>query len=281
MVGTTDAPTEITFNPIPSDEEIDFILSEVTHYLSPEIKVTRKDVLAAWSGIRPLVRNPAAKDTQSLVRNHLIYVSESGLLTVAGGKWTTYRKMAEEAVDKAIEQFDLTPLTACVTNDLMLLGTHAYNARTYINLIQNYGLQTEVALHLQHNYGDRAVAVAELASPTNQRFPHAGVRLSFPYNFIEAEVLFACRNEYACTAVDVLARRTRLAFLNAQAALEALPRVIELMKQELKWSEKRCKQEYDDAYHFLLTMGLNVQSSVKPYANSLSLTDQTNVKVSK
>jgi glycerol-3-phosphate dehydrogenase len=70
-----------------------------------DIKVRRGDVLAAWAGIRPLVRNPNAKDTASLVRNHLIYVSESGLVTISGGKWTTYRKMAEEAVDKAIEVF--------------------------------------------------------------------------------------------------------------------------------------------------------------------------------
>jgi glycerol-3-phosphate dehydrogenase len=107
VAGTTDKPTEISFNPTPSEDEIEFILGEVGHYLSPDIKVRRGDVLSAWTGIRPLVRNPNAKDTQSLVRNHLIYVSPSGLVTVAGGKWTTYRKMAEEAVDKAIDQFGM------------------------------------------------------------------------------------------------------------------------------------------------------------------------------
>jgi glycerol-3-phosphate dehydrogenase len=139
-------------------------LNEVSHYLCPEIKVRRGDVLAAWSGIRPLVRNPNAANTAELVRNHLIHVSPSGLLTVAGGKWTTYRKMAEEAVDQAITSFgrassptfhhaDLKPRTPCRTEDILLIGSHGYNPRSYIELIQHFGMETEVAQHLVHNYG--------------------------------------------------------------------------------------------------------------------------------
>ena len=100
-----DAPTDVTYTPKPTDAEIEFILNEVSHYLSSGIMVRRGDVLSAWSGIRPLVRNPKATNTQSLVRNHLVDVSDGGLLTVAGGKWTTYRKMAEDTVDKAIDVF--------------------------------------------------------------------------------------------------------------------------------------------------------------------------------
>jgi glycerol-3-phosphate dehydrogenase len=89
IAGTTDSPTTVQQNPIPTEEEIQWILDEVRNYLSPDIKVRRGDVLSAWSGIRPLVRDPAAKNTQSLVRNHMINVSAGGLLTIAGGKWTT------------------------------------------------------------------------------------------------------------------------------------------------------------------------------------------------
>lgn len=96
IAGTTDSPTTVDPNPVPSDTDINWILKEVASYLSPDIKVRRGDVQAAWSGIRPLVRDPAAKNTESLVRSHMIHVSESGLLTIAGGKWTTYRAMAEE-----------------------------------------------------------------------------------------------------------------------------------------------------------------------------------------
>lgn len=89
IAGTTDSPTSISQNPIPQEKEIQWILDEVKNYLSPDVKVRRGDVLSAWSGIRPLVKDPDAKDTQSLVRNHMINVSQGGLLTIAGGKWTT------------------------------------------------------------------------------------------------------------------------------------------------------------------------------------------------
>lgn len=94
IAGTTDAPAPVEQHPIPKEEEIEFILNEVRNYLSPDIRVRRGDVLSAWSGLRPLVKDPDAKDTQSLVRNHLINISKSGLLTIAGGKWTTYRKFS-------------------------------------------------------------------------------------------------------------------------------------------------------------------------------------------
>ena len=100
-----DAPTDVTANPIPTEKEISWILQEIQNYLNNDIKVRRGDVLSAWSGIRPLVRDPDAKDTSALVRNHMINISPSGLLTIAGGKWTTYRAMAEETIDKAIQVF--------------------------------------------------------------------------------------------------------------------------------------------------------------------------------
>jgi glycerol-3-phosphate dehydrogenase len=277
IAGTTDAPTDITQNPIAGEKEINWILSEIRHYLSPDINVRRGDVLAAWSGIRPLVRDPKAKNTESLVRNHLVDLSTSGLLTCAGGKWTTYRQMAEETVDEAIRVFNLTPTAltiapnvsgtsiiddtatldgTCQTHQVKLLGAHGYSKTLFINLIQHYGVETEVARHLTDSYGDRAWTVAALSSPTEQRFPVRGIRLSPLYPFIDGEVRYAVRHEYAQTAVDVLARRTRLAFLNAQAALEALPGVIDIMSKELGWSSKRRDYEWRDGVAFLESMGL-------------------------
>jgi len=257
IAGTTDAPTKITQNPVAGEDEIDWILSEIRHYLAPDINVRRGDVLAAWSGIRPLVKDPAAKNTESLVRNHLINVSPSGLLTCAGGKWTTYRQMAEEAVDEAITRFNLNtkPPTnvpdvsgteqiddgarldgSCQTHQVKLVGAHGFSKTLFINLIQHFGVETDVAKHLTESYGDRAWTVAELSGPTQKRFPVRGNKISPLYPYLDGEVRYACRYEYAQTAVDVLARRTRLAFLNAQAALEALPGVIDIMATELNWS---------------------------------------------
>ncbi|PQE09585.1 glycerol-3-phosphate dehydrogenase protein [Rutstroemia sp. NJR-2017a BVV2] len=277
IAGTTDAPTQIEYNPVAGEKEIDWILSEIRHYLAPDINVRRGDVLAAWSGIRPLVKNPNAKNTEALVRNHLINVSPSGLLTCAGGKWTTYRQMAEECVDEAIKEFKLTPRPvtnapnisgseliddgarlngSCQTHQVKLVGAHGFSKTLFINLIQHFGVETDIAKHLTESYGDRAWTVAALSSPTEQRFPVRGLRISPLYPFVDGEVRYAVRHEYAQTAVDVLARRTRLAFLNAQAALEATPKVIDIMAEELNWSNKRKDVEWTNTVKFLESMGL-------------------------
>lgn len=277
IAGTTDAPTRISEQPIAGEDEIGWILNEIKGYLAPDINVRRGDVLAAWSGIRPLVKDPKAKNTESLVRNHLVTFSDSGLLTCAGGKWTTYRQMAEDAVDEAVKHFNLhtSPLMSvprvsgsemindaapldgtCQTHQVRLIGAHGYSKTLFINLIQHFGLETEVAKHLCQSYGDRAWTVAALSSPTEERFPVRGKRLSALYPFIDGEVRYSIRHEYAQTAVDVLARRTRLSFLNAQAALEALPKVIDLMAEELGWDSKRKDVEWKDTVQFLASMGL-------------------------
>lgn len=277
IAGTTDTACEIKQNPVPGEDEINWILSEIKGYLAPDINVRRGDVLAAWSGIRPLVKDPNAKNTESLVRNHLVTVSPSGLLTCAGGKWTTYRQMAEDAVDEAIKQFDLktkaiterahisgtemindaAPLDgSCQTHQVRLAGAHGYSKTLFINLIQHFGIETEVAKHLAEAYGDRAWTVAALGESTEDRFPVRGKRLASLYPYIDGEVRYAVRHELAQTAVDVIARRTRLAFLNAQAALESLPQVIDLMAQELNWDQKRKDKEFKDSVQFLASMGL-------------------------
>jgi glycerol-3-phosphate dehydrogenase len=187
--------------------------------------------------------------------------------------------MAEDAVDEAIKAFKLkTKATShvpdisgvngvdpsvsllngsCQTHHIRLLGAHGYSTTLFINLIQHFGLETEVAKHLATEYGDRAWDVAALASPVeNSPFPIRGQRLSPLYPYIDGEVRYAVRSEYAQTAADVLARRTRLSFLNAQAALQALPRVIDIMGDELKWSSARREAEWKDTVGFLASMGL-------------------------
>lgn len=265
IAGTTDKPASVTKDPLPDDESIKWILNEIRHYLAPDINVREGDVLAAWSGLRPLVKDPKAKNTESLVRNHLIDISESGLVTCAGGKWTTYRQMAEECVDAAVKEFGLQtrPVVnapqvsgtdivddgailngSCQTHKVRLIGAHGFSRTLFIHIIQHFGLETQVAQHLTESYGDRAWTVASLCKPTAERFPARGELISKLYPFVDGEIRYAVRHEYAQTAVDVLARRTRLAFLNAQAALVALPKVIDIMAEELKWDKRRQEVEW-------------------------------------
>ncbi|OCT63487.1 uncharacterized protein LOC495948 isoform X2 [Xenopus laevis] len=271
IAGTTDTPTEVTHHPIPTEEDINFILTEVRNYLSSDVEVRRGDVLAAWSGIRPLVTNPNSKDTQSISRNHVVDVGESGLVTIAGGKWTTYRSMAEDTLDAAIIAHNLKA-DPCRTVGLFLEGGRDWSPTLYIRLVQDYGLESEVAQHLAATYGDQAFEVAKLAKVTGKRWPIVGKRLVSEFPYIEAEVKYALR-EYACTAVDVISRRTRLAFLNVQAAEEALPRIVDIMAKELNWKEQKKKEELETAKKFLYyEMGYKSRSE--------QLTDRSEINLS-
>ena len=149
-----------------------------------------------------------------------------------------------------------------MTATTLLLGSHQWHENLFIKLIQHFGIETEVAAHLAANYGDRAWSVASMASLTGSRWPIYGSKLVRGYPYIEAEVRYACRHEYACTVVDVLARRLRLAFLNAQSAQEAIPRVVEIMASELGWDNEKRKQEIRDAQEYLISMGLSAKDSI-------------------
>lgn len=140
IAGTTDSPAPVRRDPRPTEEDVQWILEEVKRYLSPDIQVRRGDVLSAWAGLRPLVSNPNSSSTQALVRNHLIYVSPSGLVTIAGGKWTTYRAMAEETVDEAVKLFGFTHAGPCRTKTLRLIGSEGWGSNMFISLIQRVRL---------------------------------------------------------------------------------------------------------------------------------------------
>ena len=211
VVGTTDTPiTDVTLEPRPFDHEIEFILETAGRYLRRP--VTRADVLSVFVGVRPLVRSGSGGNTASLSRDHTIHIDPSGLLTIAGGKWTTYRHMAEDCVDHAATLARL-PEKPCVTRNLNVHGFHrqAHNFGT----LSVYGSD---ALLIQ----DLIRAEPSLATPLDPALPCCG-----------AEVVWAARVEMARTVEDVLARRTRALFLNARAAMSMAPGTARLLAGEL------------------------------------------------
>jgi len=259
IAGTTDLPCGVTHNPKPTEDEIMFILEEVKNYLNPDVEVRRGDVLSAWSGIRPLVSDPNKGDTQSLARNHIVHVSDSNLVTIAGGKWTTYRAMAQETIDAAVTACDLKPkYTECQTDGLLLEGAHGWTPTMYIRLVQDFGLECEVAEHLSKSYGDRAFTVAKMAALTGKRWPIIGKKIHPEFPYIDAEIRYGVR-EYAMNSIDMIARRLRLAFLNVQATQEALPEIVNIMGEELGWDEAEKQKQIKLASEFLQNeMGQNV-----------------------
>lgn len=187
-----------------------------------------------------------------------MHVSNSKLVTIAGGKWTTFRAMAEHTIDAAVKACELETSRPCITEKLQIEGSHGWTPTMYIRLVQDFGLEVEVAQHLAQAYGDRAYPVAKLAALTGKRWPIIGKRLHPEFPYIDAEVRYGVR-EYACSAIDMIARRMRLAFLNAQAASEALPQVVDIMAEELKWSKEEKERQLKAAIEYLNTeMGMGV-----------------------
>lgn len=271
IAGTTDSDTEITTLPKPHADEVGFILDALSDYL--RIDVRARDVQSAWSGIRPLAVNPANEseheNTSNIVREHVVSVSEGGVVTIAGGKWTTQRVMGEQAVDEAISVAGLeSKATRCKTRFVRLVGAHKWDESYFTFLAQRYvtnaaalttppavastHLDVECAQHLSRAYGDQAYRVAELAENGHGR------RLVEGYPIIEAEVLYCIEHEYCETAIDFLARRCRLVFLNGKAALAALPHVVDIMGHGLKWSEERKAQEIQKAKEVIASFSCGI-----------------------
>jgi glycerol-3-phosphate dehydrogenase len=198
-----------TLEPVAMEQEINFILETASQYLARH--PTRRDVLSVFAGIRPLVKASDAS-TAALSRDHTIHVARSGLLTIAGGKWTTYRKMAEDCVDHAatLAKLDERP---CVTRTLNVHGYHRH----------------------AEQFGDLAFygSDAGILRDWMESDPKLAVRLHEALPVYAAQVVWAVRHEMARTVDDVLARRTRTLFLNAQAALDMAPEVARLMAGEL------------------------------------------------
>jgi glycerol-3-phosphate dehydrogenase len=217
ILGTTDTPRhDLAREPAPFAEEVQFILSEAAKYLrhAPQ----RSDVKSVWVGLRPLVKPPKddGDNTKALSREHTILVSKSGLLTVTGGKWTTYRAMAEDVLAHAFEAHLLAARPGGVTMHLPLVGSPATS-------VPSTPLSAAPGLHL---YGSEAAAV--------QALPGADRELGGPGSsgLSEAMVRYAARSEYARTVEDVLARRSRLLFLDARLAASLADDVATILRSE-------------------------------------------------
>ena len=183
LVGTTDDKAELEDHPRASDEDVAYLLSYVRRYLS--IDATEADIKSRWSGLRPLAYDPKAKNSAELARDHVLIEAKSGLITISGGKWTTYRLMAEQTVDHAIRQADLAA-GPCRTDTLRLMGGATFDPQGDAVLIRDYALEPDIARHLNHAYGDQSRAVADLAACG------WGKRLHPDHPFIEADVIQAC-----------------------------------------------------------------------------------------
>jgi glycerol-3-phosphate dehydrogenase len=235
LVGTTDTPVEsATLEPRAMEQEVDFILSTAAQYLSRA--PTREDVLSVFAGIRPLLKHGEGRATSLLSRDHSIHIDKNGLLSITGGKWTTYRNMARACVDQAATLAEL-PEVECRTRELAIHGWH----------------DRPDTLGALSAYGSDAQHVAEIARAE----PALAARLHPRLPTIGAEIAWHARFEMARTVEDVLARRARALFLDARAAIEMAPRTAEILARELgrprAWQDGQIRSFSELASGYLLS----------------------------
>ena len=237
LVGTTDeAFSEQDTEPLADGDDLRFLISTLKPYLARSISPT--DVSAAFAGVRPLIKAGDSHATKRMLRDHEVeHDPESGLFSLMGGKWTTYRLMARDAVDAVCASLQHT--SACRTADYKLAGATRYEPGIWREIQLVTGFDDNICRHLEWRYGDRAMQVvslavedASLAQPLSPGWP-----------FIAAEVVWAARHEMACTLRDMLARRVRLEIADWQAAEAVAEPVATLMARELGWDEARRQRE--------------------------------------
>ncbi|WP_220377714.1 MULTISPECIES: glycerol-3-phosphate dehydrogenase/oxidase [unclassified Arenibacter] len=222
LIGTTDTVlNDHSLEPVALEEEINFIINTANNYLAK--KVSRKDILSVFAGLRPLAApKDGSEKTKEISRSHKIIVSKSNLVTITGGKWTTYRKMAQDTIDKII-RMGILPKRKCITHNIEIHGS------------------TEDKFEDDHLtiYGSDRKAILKLV----EECPELGEKIHPNLEFIKAEVVWAVRYEMARTVEDILARRVRILFLDALASMEIAPMVAKIlateMDMDLLWQEKQ------------------------------------------
>ena len=244
LLGTTDDPvSNPEAEPVLEAAETDFLLETLDRFLDKPIEKT--SVTAGFGGFRPLLAatDPAHQSikTKTLLRDHEVeFDPVSGLFSLLGGKWTTYRLMAKDAVDAVCRL--LGNQTPCRTHATPLAGAKGWNADLAHGLQETYGLDADICLHLSRKYGTRAEQVAALA----QDDARLAVRILPGYPAIRAEVTYSVREEMTCTVRDFLARRIRLEITDWNLAMKATPVVAALIGAELGWTEREIAEHADE-----------------------------------
>lgn len=312
IVGTTDGKSELSREPKATQEEVEFIIREAARYWNVSEEDIRSDVKAAWTGLRPLCRDVSKMNkynkkslkeiseeiktekegalavgledektvdaTKSLSRTHQIVVEDNGLISVLGGKWTTYRRMAQDAIDTLIsthgEKFaDLNGekkrLDSCRTKNMLLVGSVSFEDSVSSADLSSVGgsaprlllksfpelKSLEVAQHLTSNYGSNAWAVCRSSSATANGFD----RIIVDQPFINGEINYVVKKEMACSVADVLGRRLRVGFVDSVGAENVVDQVVDLLKANFGWSAERAHEEKLIGLRYLRSLGMPSQ----------------------
>ncbi|EMK01736.1 MULTISPECIES: glycerol-3-phosphate dehydrogenase/oxidase [unclassified Leptospira] len=236
ILGTTDTPIhEVSQDPLPLESEVEFLLQTGSEYLASPLQ--RKDIISAFSGIRPLISPEGNQDTKSISREEVILVSPSGLITMGGGKWSTYRKMAEDLIDRVLKEASLEEFGSSRTAKYAFPGKVGYSEDLYKEIQKMYKVSEVSAKRLQNFYGGEVFIILG-KKPTP---------LLKGAEYFQEEVEWFVKEEFALTVTDVLARRFRVQFLDLKFAAKLATPVSQILAKQLGWKDAQRKEKESEA----------------------------------
>jgi len=241
LIGTTEQEVAINDELYLSKEDVEYLLQHVNKYLANPIRADQ--IVSGFAGARPLVSAGGSRDTKQLARDHEVEVNaQTGLISIMGGKWTTYRAMAEDTIN-AVQKSLARPVTPGVTIDHPICGSKGYTADYWRSLVRDYGVSESAAKHLSQKFGTNASKVMQVAKDD----PALATPVVPGFAPLRAEIAYCARHEMAMTIEDVLMRRTGLQFFSWQAAIAAATPAGKILGKELNWRadfERSCVEEY-------------------------------------
>jgi glycerol-3-phosphate dehydrogenase len=249
IMGTTDTNVDkIEKEPLPLHDEVDFLLKTGNEYLNK--KLYREDIHSVFSGLRPLISLDPEKDTKNISREEMILVSPSNLITMSGGKWSTYRKMGEDLTDKIIEIGKLSPKSECKTHDFSFPGKEGYSHELFKDVARRYSIHVEIGKRLQNFYGGEVYKV--LGDKPKELLKNIG--------YFEEEVVFAVKNEFALSTLDILARRFRILFLDLEVSSQLVDPVSQLIGKTLDLNDEEVKNLKIEANELISKLKGSIQA---------------------
>jgi glycerol-3-phosphate dehydrogenase len=233
LLGTTDDPyLNGQVEPLLEQKEVDYLIETLQPYLAQTID--KQSIMAGFGGLRPLIAGAPDKTTKRLLRDHEVEIDvTTGLISLLGGKWTTYRLMAQDCINAVDDFFQKS--NPCTTESQRLVGAEGYDEHFYKKIFEKYQLDEDICLHLARKYGTRAEKILQLA--IERPFLAKRLQLKSTLPIIKAEIVYQIREESACTLRDVLARRLRLEITDWATTMEYVVPISQLLAVELDWSE--------------------------------------------
>lgn len=250
IVGSTDRSCKSPRSVTPEKKEISYLLRESKKYLDVHTKLSSKDILSVWRGIRPLIKEIGNNSSEDLLRTHVLKREKYNFYNLSGGKFTTFREMAEESIDEIVKDFNFKAFS-CKTKNLKMIGSQNYSKNLYQNISKELNISKEHAKFISKSYGDRSSILKNFLT-NNKPFKF----ISKKYFLTEEDIKYQIDYEYALKPGDILLRRSGIAQLDVKRAYNILDPVLSIMKSELNWSKKKLNYEKAEALKELNTMGL-------------------------